>query len=383
MYLDRTYRPRRRNRGAGRFWPLYLLIALGIILYEQQPSWLSSQELQPTPIPTRSAISFLADAEDALFAGDYTSALAAYAQATRMEPNNVDALVAQSEIQLIFRDPQKAFTYAQQAVAAAPKNPKALTAQARAFNWLEKNEEAVNAALDALDISPQFANALAVLGEIYTDEGNYAKAEEYLNQAQAIEPENLTLLRNRAYLYERRRQFEEAITAYDAAIAAAPYRFDLLLEKGLLYRVQLLDFQKANSAYERAVRIYKAPVTLDALGESLYNAGDHLQAVRVLRQAVEIDPNYGPAQVHLGMVLYVRRNYEDAVIALEKGIKTLGDKARLEQIYTLGLAYAYKEPSECDQAVIWLRKALEMDPTNATALSGMRTCEAVPTPEPN
>jgi tetratricopeptide (TPR) repeat protein len=89
---------------------------------------------------------------------------------------------------------------------------------------------------------------------------------------------------------------------------------------------------------------------------------------------VEDDPNYGPAQVHLGMALYARRNYEDAVPALEKGITILGDKARIEHLYTLGLAYIYKDPSECDKAEVWLRKALEVDPESGPALEGLALC---------
>lgn len=373
MYLDRTYRPRRRRQGFERFWPLYLLIVLGIILYEQQPDWLSSKQVQPTPTPTRSAISFLADADSALKAGKYDEAMAGYAEVNRVEPSNVDAWIAQSEVEMIFREPQKAYAFAQKALVLTPKNPRALTAAARALNWLNKNEEALNAALDALEVDPKYATALAVLGEIYTDEGNVIQAEDYLKQAQAIDPKNVTMLRNWAYLAQRRQQYDEAIKFYDNALVVAPLRFDLLLEKGLLYRVSLADYQKANTAYERAVRIYKSAVTLDYYGDGLYNSGDHLQAVRVLREAVELDPNYGPALAHLGMALYIRRNYEDAVDPLEKGIKLLGDKARIEQFYTLGLAYIYKEPSDCDKAAFWLNKALTIDPTNNPALSGMNS----------
>lgn len=373
MYLDRTYRPRRRRQGFERFWPLYLLIVLGIILYEQQPDWLSSKQVQPTPTPTRSAISFLADADSALKAGKYDEAMAGYAEVNRVEPSNVDAWVAQSEVEMIFREPQKAYAFAQKALVLSPKNPRALTAAARALNWLNKNEEALNAALDALEVDPKYATALAVLGEIYTDEGNVIQAEDYLKQAQAIEPKNVTMLRNWAYLAQRRQQYDEAVKFYDNALVVAPLRFDLLLEKGLLYRVSLADYQKANTAYERAVRIYKSAVTLDYYGDGLYNSGDHLQAVRVLREAVELDPNYGPALAHLGMALYIRRNYEDAVDPLEKGIKLLGDKARIEHFYTLGLAYIYKEPTDCDKAAFWLNKALAIDPTNNPALSGMNS----------
>jgi tetratricopeptide (TPR) repeat protein len=239
------------------------------------------------------------------------------------------------------------------------------------LNWLGENEQALNAALSALDVDPHYATALAVLGEIYTDEGNVAKAEDYLKQAQAIDPKNVTMLRNWAYLYQRRQQYDEAIKAYDAALAVAPVRFDLFLEKGLLYRVSLADYKNANAAYDRAVRLYKSPVTLDYYGEGLYNSDDPLQAVRVLREAIQMDPNYGPAQAHLGMALFIRHNYEDAVEPLEKGINLLGDKARVEQLYTLGLAYIYKEPSDCDKAAFWLNKALVMAPGNSIALSGL------------
>ncbi len=379
MYLDRTYRPRRRRQGAGRFWPVYLLIILGIILYKQQPTWLSVKQAQPTAVPTRSAIAYLADAESELKAGKYDAALHAYTEASRLEPTNADAWAAQSEIQMIFRDATKAYEFSQRAVAAAPKSPRALTTQARALNWLGENELALDAALNALDADPHYATALAVLGEIYTDEGNVVKAEDYLKQAQAIDPQNVTMLRNWAYLYQRRQQYNEAIKAYDAALAVAPVRFDLFLEKGLLYRVSLADYKNANAAYDRAVRLYKSPVTLDYYGEGLYNSDDPLQAVRVLREAVEIDPTYAPAQAHLGMALFIRHNYEDAVAPLEKGIQLLGNKAHTEQLYTLGLAYIYKDPSDCDKAAFWLNKALTMDPSNSIALSGinnLKSCQA-------
>ena len=137
----------------------------------------------------------------------------------------------------------------------------------------------------------------------------------------------------------------------------------------------LADFQKAIEAYRAAVDANKTAVTLDALGEGLYNAGDHLQAVRVLREAVDMDANYGPGLVHLGMALYARRNYEDAVTNLEKGLALIGDAtAREDYLYTAGLAHIYKEPRECALAEPWLRKALEKNSESAAALAGLRIC---------
>jgi tetratricopeptide (TPR) repeat protein len=376
MYLDRTYRPRRRRRGAGRFWPIYLLIAVAIFLYEQQPAWLISPSLQPTPIPTRGAASYLADAEFALKSGQIPNAIAAYAQVARLEPQNPQPLAAQAHLYLILQELSTAHRLAQRAVELAPDDPEAINALARILDWLGDYEAALNYGLDALEVDPQNATALAILGEVYTDVGNWDVAGEYLQQALDIDPQHVLALRNLAYLYERQGDYEQAVQTYDAAIGIAPYRFDLYIEKGRQYRVGLFEYEKALESYRKAVEVYESAITLDALGDGLYNSGDHLQAVRVLRQAVELDPNYGPAQVHLGMALYARRNYEDAAPALEKGLTILGDGARIEQIYTLGLAHIYKNPTECDKAIVWLRKALEIDPESGPALEGLALCNA-------
>ncbi len=376
MQLDRTYKPRRRRRGLAKFWPLIVLAVVGIVLYEQRPTWLISNSLAPTPVPTRSAVSFLADAEIALKAGEYAAAVEAYNQVMRLEPDNPKAMAELSSIYLAHRDLAKATEFAQRAVDAGPKNPDALNALARAQDWNGEYEAALNHALDALEIDPKNATSLAILGEVYTDVGNWDVAEDYLQQAADIDAENALLLRNLAYLNEMRGNYDAAVDLYDRAIAAEPHRFDLYIEKGRQYRVGLLDYEKANEEYQKAVEVYRSAVTLDALGDGLYNAGDHLQAVRVLREATEMDPTYGPALVHLGMALYARRNYEDAAFELEKGLKLVGDNARIEQVYTLGLAHIYKEPSECDRAEVWLRKALEVDPESGPALEGLRLCNS-------
>jgi tetratricopeptide (TPR) repeat protein len=357
-----------------RFWPLMLLALLGIILYEQQPSWIVARMPEATVIPTRSAVSFLADAEIAYRSGKIDAAIAAYEQVMLLEPANPKPLAALSALYLILQDLDKSYALAQQAIALAPRDVESLNAAARIENWRGENEIAIQHAFEAQEIEPQNATTLAILAEIYTDEGNWAVADDYLTQALDIEPTNVMALRNRAYWHELQGDYESAIASYEAAIAAAPYRFDFYIGKGRQYRVGLLEFELANDAYRQAVAAYESPVTLDALGDGLYNAGNHLGAVETLRRAIELDPTYGPALVHLGMAYYARRNYEDASLYLEQGLAIIGESARIEQVYTAGLAHIYKVPSECDKAEPWLRRALEMHPGATPASEGLRLC---------
>ncbi len=380
MYLNREYKPRRRAKGMARFWPLYLLLLVAILVYEQwddhesEGSWLFRSFGGPTPTATLCAASFLVDAQTALAAGQFETAIDALDRVVEMDPTNADAHVELSRLHLIFLDAAASLAEAERAVELAPEDPEALNTLARAQDWVGEYDDAMDSALTALDIDPNNATTLATIAEIYTDVGNWETAGEYIDQALAIDPRNVLALRNKAYLLERQGSYTEAVAAYQAALDIAPARFDLYIEKARQYRVGLLDYEAANQAYSSAVEVYRSVVTLDALGDGLYNAGDHLAAVQKLREAVELDPDYAPAQVHLGMALYARRNYEDAVTALERGLPVLGDSARIEQIYTAGLAYVYKDPPECDKAEPWLRKALEVDPESGPALEGLRAC---------
>ena len=353
-------------------------------MYQLRPNWLSPRTPTPTPAPTQNIVAFLAAAESALSRGDYSAALAAYADIVRLEPGNPEPWIVQSRLYMIEQNVAQAYATAAEAVDLAPRSADALTALARAEDWLGELESALNHALDALDLEPNNVETLAVLAEIYTDVGNLEVAQDYLDQALALDPQHLLTLRNQGYLLEKRGKYEEAIAALDKALALEPQRSDLFMEKARIYRVGLGDFDKALQAYRGAVDANKTPVTLDALGEGLYNAGDHLQAVRMLREAVELDPEYGPALVHLGMALYTRRNYEDAATNLEKGLAIIGDKAREEHLFTAGLAHIYKEPRECNLAEPWLRKALEKNAESGPALAGLRICagEAEPTKGP-
>ena len=85
---------------------------------------------------------------------------------------------------------------------------------------------------------------------------------EYIDQALAIEPQNVLALRNQAYLLERLGKYDEALAILDRALAIEPQRSDLFMEKARIYRVGLADFANALVAYRNAVEANKTPVTL-------------------------------------------------------------------------------------------------------------------------
>ncbi|MCB0113305.1 MAG: tetratricopeptide repeat protein [Caldilineaceae bacterium] len=373
MYLDRTYKPRRR-RSFGWLWWLVVIGFFGYYLYVRQPDWLVQQPLQPTPTPTRSAVSWLAEAELHLARGEFPLAIQSYQQIARLEPDNADPWVAQGQLYLMDRRLSQATELARRAVEVDPEDVDALALYARVLDWNGDYETAINFAFDALDLQPDHAATLAVLGEIYSSVGNWSRSQEYLDQALTVDPENILAIRNQAILYELQGDYSLAVDQFNRALAIDPDRFDLYIERARQYRA-LDEWDLAIESYKAAVEVMETPVTLDALGWGLYLSNDTLQALRELRKAVELDPEYGPAVTHLGMAYYARRNYEEAAPTLEKGIALLDEnEVRIEYLYSLGLAHIYKVPRECDKAVVWLQKALEIHAESLPALEGMRIC---------
>jgi tetratricopeptide (TPR) repeat protein len=84
-----------------------------------------------------------------------------------------------------------------------------------------------------------------------------------------------------------------------------------------------------------------SPVGYDALGHASALAGDPDRGLAMLKKAIELDPEYGPAYAHLGRLYYTQLNYESAI---ENFLKSFDLGVRNEEyFYELGLAYAYLE----------------------------------------
>jgi len=325
---------------------------------------------------TPSALYWQTKAEAHIAAGSFGEAEAALERMAELEPENAYPLVALSGLHLMARRVERAYALTQKAVRLDAKNVDALAMHARVLDWRGNYDSASDFAFQALELEPDNANVLAVLGEIYSDVGNYTGALEYLEEALAIDPGNVMALRNLGYLYEIQKDHERAIIEYSRAIEVAPKRPDLFIELGRQYE-RLEEWGLAIETYRKAVDAGETAFALDALGWALWQSGDHLQALRVLKRAAELEPDNGLVLAHLGMAYYRRLNYESASETLEQAMELLNeDEINAQFTLTLGLSHVYKKPQECDRAVPWLHKTLEFAPGLSSALHGLRRCSS-------
>lgn len=102
-----------------------------------------------------------------------------------------------------------------------------------------------------------------------------------------------------------------------------------------------------------------------ALVEAAIKMTDSDAAVKLLWQATEIDPTFGDAYIYLGLYYDSRSDHDDVIKVYQKLIKY---QPRQTSAYlNIGEAYMSFSPPRIDDALIYYRKAYEIDPTNPFA----------------
>lgn len=92
---------------------------------------------------------------------------------------------------------------------------------------------------------------------------------------------------------------------------------------------------------------------------------DSNQAVKMLWQATDIDPTFNEAYVYLGLYYNSREDFAKVVEVYQKLVKYQPNE--VSAYLNIGEAYMSFSPPRFDQAVIYYRKAYELDPKSSFA----------------
>jgi tetratricopeptide (TPR) repeat protein len=160
-------------------------------------------------------------------------------------------------------------------------------------------------ALDqALKFSPDSVLVQIMASLYWQRRGDDTLAQDHLEKALAVEPENPVLYIEVGDLLARNGDLQEARQAFQKAVDLDPQEIS--------YRRALVDFllhhqidlrESALPVARQAVILApNDPAALDLLGETLFLLGDYPTATRFVERALQIDPTYAPALMHLGVI---------------------------------------------------------------------------------
>jgi len=329
VYLEPTIRRKKRRSSPVRMVFLLMLISASIYVYAMIKREQIENPFVPTPMPTRSALSYAAEAEEWYLQGKLTQAIFAYEQALALEPENVLLYIPLARMLTLEGRTAEAVRRAQRATEIAPENARAWAILGMAYDWNGNVTEAIDACRRATEFDPTYAEGYAYLSEAYADAVRWADATEAAQTALQLDDSSVDAHRNYGYVLERQANYWGAVEAYERALEIHPNLAYIHIAVGQNYRA-LGNLDATLSSFQRATEINpgNAQAHYELGWTYLINLGDYEEAETYLKQAIEADPQFGRAFGALAITYWSRRNYEDALPNFEQAIKLECSAAR-------------------------------------------------------
>ena len=388
MYLGSG--PPRRRTGSNpiRVMILLILIAGGLYLLTVRPEAIP-QPFRATPTPTRTAVSYVTEADEYYKQGQLDEAVSTYEEAVRRDPTLIENYVPLVRLLVFSGRLDEALDYADTALFVEPDDAASRAIRAMALDWksseladqgLDEDAadmliEALNEINKAVELDPASAESYAYQAEILFDLVNYEQADEAIDNALLLNAGSVDVQRIAGYTMEFRGYRQEAIDHYQEAIRLHPKLAMLHHALGRTY-IGAGEIDLALDSLETAVELdSENSEYLYFMGYAYFTIGERELAADYFKQALEFRPEYPAAHCQLGLIYYQQRNWEGAIPELEVGVEGYGDLISYRNAfcyYTLGLSYFYV--ARCEDAYPLFDQVLEAIPENAPAEEGIRLC---------
>lgn len=206
------------------------------------------------------------------------------------------------------------------------------------------------------------AEQIAVVGSVYSEEGEYNKAIETLNEALLLDPKNFLAHNHLGYVYSNLGNFQKAIEYATKAIESDPENISGYHNRASYY-TRIGKFDNAISDVKKALE--KNNDYADAWntwGMTLFYEGKNEEAIEKISTAINKDPKKFEFHNNLGNVLMNMEKDDEAIEEFRKALDIMKNPVS----YNLqGTALTNLE--KFDDAIACFEKAVEMNPKYGNA----------------
>jgi tetratricopeptide (TPR) repeat protein len=175
-----------------------------------------------------------------------------------------------------------------------------------------QDKDSLPALEKALVLNPDSVSANTFLSLYWQRRERFDLALVYLYTAARLDPQNPALQTEIGNSLAALGELETALEHYQKAVELAPrdpQYWRSLANFSIRYEVDVRD-TGLPAARQAVILDPEEPASLDAMGQILTLLGDPASAERFLTRALQADPGYAPARVHLGLV-YILRGERD------------------------------------------------------------------------
>ena len=250
--------------------------------------------------------------------GDYQGAIEDYNQSIRINPNQVFSYNNKGTARSNLGDYQGAIEHYNQAIRIDPNYASAYNNRGFARSALGDNQEAIKDYNQAIRIDPNYASAYSNRCSARSDLGDKQGAIEDCNQALKIRPNDAHAYNNRGVARSALGDKQGAAEDYNQAIRIYPNRAEPYNNRGI-NRSNLGDKQGAIEDYNQAIRInpnYASAYSNRGVARSAL--GDKQGAIEDCNQAIRIDKNSALSYNNRGVARFQLGDKQGAINDLNK-----------------------------------------------------------------
>lgn len=317
-------------------------------------AWLDSA----LKLPARQAKTWTLIGNLEQFNKNSASALAAYTNALKAEPDNLEALQNRAAVNMALGQLETARADVERVVKLAPKSLPAHYLEAL-FKFEQKNyAESQDSLQEVLKNTPDYMPGVLLAGATAYALGSYQQAESYLNRYLARTPGHAYASRMLAATQIKQNQPERSLETLAPLLASATQDAPALALAGQALLMKG-ESAKATEYLQRAAALDPKDVSIQTqLGLSHLSAGDSLLAISELGRAALLDPGQHQADSLLVMTLLDLKEYDQALAAIDALEKKVQNSA---VVYTMrGSALLGK--NDISNARKGFERALAVDP---------------------
>jgi tetratricopeptide (TPR) repeat protein len=295
-------------------------------------------------------------------AGHFSEAAKQLESVVRVVPESFEVHELLGMVYAAESEESKANEHLAKAVQLKPSSAEARTNLATNLVHLGKLTRAEDEFKKAVELDPSNYDTNHNLGEFYIAAGNVPQATSFLEKAQKINPSAYDNGYDLALSY-----LETGRTTDSRNLVHA-----LLQKKNTAELHNLLgQIEEKDGKFVPAEAEYETAAHMDPSENNLFDWGSELLVHRTLDPAVDVFqkattryPNSAKLAIGLGMALYSRGNYDDAVRALLKAADLNPSDPRC--YYFLSKAYD-SSPGQAEEVIQRFRRFAELQPQNARA----------------
>lgn len=294
--------------------------------------------------------------------GHYAEAAGQLEELVRQVPQSFDVHELLGMVYAAESQAAKANDHLAKAVRLKPDSAEARTNLATNLVHLGKVATAETEFRKAVELDPESYDTNHNLGEIYVAAGKLNDAVPYLEKAQTINSAAYDNGYDLALAYAKTGKIDNGRNLVQ----------ELLKQKDTAELHNVLgEIEERDGKFVAAENQYETAAHMDPSESNLFDWGSELLVHRTLDPAVNVFqmasrqyPNSPRLAIGLGMALYSRGNYDDAVKALLKAADLNPSDPRC--YYFLSKAYD-SSPSQAEEVIQRFRRFAELQPQNARA----------------